>query len=109
MAVIDDLNRLAGLDVVYLRKSIGGPTAEVFRGRLRQSLYGPWVFNASTGTNGAVGFVLGSPNQNWNSSENPNTGIIISIGNPIYQSPNAGVLTEYITLTSVIPQEFSTE
>jgi hypothetical protein len=109
MAVIDDLNRLAALDVVNLRRSIGGPTAEVFRGRLRQSLYGSWVFNASTGSNGAVGFVLGGPNQYWSSSETPATGIVISIMNLIYQPPNVNPLTEQIILTSVIPQEFSTE
>jgi hypothetical protein len=84
MAVSDDMNRLAAEDVVYLTRTIllggGGPT-EVFRGRLRQALNGNWVFNASTGQNGVVGFDLGHPGRmsSWSSSESPTTGVQVFI------------------------------
>jgi hypothetical protein len=106
MAAIDDMNRLAAMDVVYLRRTFGGST-EVFRGRLRQSLTGSWVFNSSTGQNGAVGFILGGVGQNWTSTDYPSGGITIQIPFPIFQSPNVGSVTEYVILTSVIPAEFT--
>ena len=105
MAVIDDMNRLAALDVVYLRRSFG-ISSEVFRGRLRQSLTGTWVFNTSTGQNGAVGFTLGGVGQNWNSGESPASGIQVSITNTLFQAPNLPTMYEWITLTSIIPTEF---
>src|SRR5215469_2351462 len=115
MAVSDDLNRLAAQDVVYLTNSVPGGASEVYRGRLRQALNGNWVFNASTGQNGVVGFVLGNSMQmpagliaNWSSSESPATGIQVSIS---YEAPDpraAGVVPiETILLTTVIPGDFA--
>src|SRR5215471_7259868 len=104
MAVIDDVNRLAAMDVVYLSRTFGQST-EVFRGRLHQSLSGSWVFNSSTGQNGAVGFVLGLVNSgSWLSSETPSSGITVSITNVLY-SQNINILYERIVLTNVIPVE----
>jgi hypothetical protein len=82
-----------------------GPT-EVFRGRLRQALSGDWVFNASTGQNGVVGFMLGSVGSNWNSSESPATGLQITITFQLAATaPNP--INEVIVLTSVIPTDFA--
>ncbi len=117
MAVTDDLNRLAAQDVVYLTKmsilpaglapsssGIAGAT-EVFRGRLRQALNGDWVFNASAGQNGVVGFMLGTTGQNsWSSSETPATGLQITI---TFGPGMAGTMNEVIVLTSVIPTDFA--
>jgi hypothetical protein len=109
MAVSDDLNRLAAQDVVYfLRYTYGGgpPSArEVFRGRLRQSLTSQWVFNASTGQNGVVGFILGGVGPTWSSSESPSSGIQVTINNAILSGNPA--LIEQIVLTSLIPVEFT--
>ena len=108
MAVADDLNRLAAQDVVYLTRFTVGQVfsaKEVFRGRLRQALNGDWVFNASTGQNGVVGFNLGQTGQNWSSSEAPASGIVVTIPNAILASPAA--LTEMITLTTLIPADFT--
>jgi hypothetical protein len=108
MAVSDDLNRLAAQDVVYLRRYMAGGVAEVFRGRLRQALNGEWVFNAFTGQNGVVGFILGLPqSQTWTSSESPSSGIQVTISLPVYSAPNLSPLVEYIVLTTVIPPEFT--
>ena len=118
MAVIDDLNRLAAQDVVYLTNNMnaaagGGAVAtEVFRGRLRQALNGNWVFNASTGQNGVVGFDLGGvggAGSQWNSAESPATGIQVTIDYTVNQSnpPFTTGLMEHVTLTNVIPADFS--
>jgi hypothetical protein len=108
MAVSDDMNRLAAQDVVYLKRYMAGGVAEVFRGRLRQALNGEWVFNASTGQNGVVGFILGySQQQSWTSSESPSGGIQVSLSLPVYSAPNLSPLVEYTVLTTVIPLEFT--
>lgn len=114
MALADDLNKLGAQEVVYLTRTFEGPAAgggltgsrEVFRGRLRQALNGDWVFNASTGQNGVVGFVLGGVDQNsWTSSESPATGLQITID---FEWSIAGqTLTEVIVLTNVIPTDFA--
>ena len=106
MAVIDDVNRLAAQDVVYLARLSGG-VVEVFRGRLRQSLNGAWVFNASTGQNGVLGFVLGGVSSNWTSSEFPDSGLTIVINLILLSAPKLPTLTEQISLTSVIPGAFT--
>ena len=109
MAVADDLNRLVAQDIVYLSRSfnaVGVNAAsgasgakEVFRGRLRQALNGNWIFNAFTGQNGVVGFNLGQLQPNWGSFESPGSGIQVNIANP--------ALNEIITLTTLIPSDFS--
>jgi hypothetical protein len=108
MALSDDLSRLAAQDVVYLSRyfmvNLPGAT-EVFRGRLRQALDGNWVFNASTGQNGVVGFNLGQPGTNWSSSESPGAGIQVSI--TINQMVPGQPLVERILLTNVIPAVFT--
>lgn len=105
MALNDDLSRLAAQDVVYLTRCIlSDSLKEVFRGRLRQALNGNWVYNASTGQNGAVGFDLGPTGGSWSSSESPSTGIQISISYPAGQVPATG---ETILLTTVIPSDFA--
>jgi hypothetical protein len=108
MAVADDVNRLAALDVVYLSRSIlgsGNSTAtQVFRGRLRQTLLSNWVFNAFTGQNGVVGFDLGGVTGNWSSSESPATGIQVMISNSLSTTP---AIVERIFLTPVIPTDFT--
>ena len=110
MAVSDDLNRLAAKDVVYLSRTIllggGGPT-EVFRGRLRQALNGNWVFNASTGQNGVVGFDLGHhPGRmsSWSSSESPTTGIQVFIS---HEGPPGVPFSTIIVVSTVIPSDFT--
>ena len=111
MAVSDDLNRLATQDLVYLSRSIqGGPnqissSKEVFRGRLRQALTGNWVFNASIGQNGVVGFDLGPATEMWGSGESPAAGLQVNISTPLLGGP--APLTEMITLTTLIPTDFT--
>jgi hypothetical protein len=111
MALIDDLNRLAAQDVVYLSRTLlNGPT-EVLRGRLRQALNGNWVFNASTGQNGAVGFDLGpagAGGNQWSSSESPAGGIQVFISySPPPPMGGGPPFTENILLTTLIPQDFA--
>jgi|SRR5262249_46969188 len=125
MAVPDDLNRLAAQDVVYLTRRFSGQagnsglpiasSTEVFKGRLRQALNGDWVFNAFTGQNGVVGFVLGtvgSVNPLWNSSESPASGLQVTI-TTAFSSVVGGVgnvipvLTEVIVVTTLIPIDFT--
>jgi len=122
MALTDDLNRLAAQDIVYLTRTFsampmgmagGGPgSTEVFRGRLRQALDGNWVFNASTGQNGVVGFMLGSVNPNsWNSSESPASGLQVTITFNVFvvmvPTQQLQAMTEVIVLTTLIPTDFA--
>jgi len=118
MAVSDDLNRLAAQDVVYLTRTLSTgqspASTDVFRGRLRQALNGDWVFNASTGQNGVVGFVLGSVGPSWTSSESPATGIEVTITFQVVPSviqplpnPNTQPVNEIIVLATVIPSDFT--
>jgi hypothetical protein len=121
MALADDLNKLATQDVVYLTRTfsgmgIQGPqghgSTEVFRGRLRQALNGDWVFNASTGQNGVVGFVIGSINQNsWISSESPASGLQVTVTfnalMVIVPNQENQAVTEVVVLTNVIPADFT--
>lgn len=108
----DDLQKLAAEDVVYLSKTltpaIGSPaevSTEVFRRRLRQALSGEWVFNASTGQNGAIGVILGQV-ETWSasSSESPVTGIVVTLQKLI--GGGSGTV-ERIDLTTLIPSEFA--
>ena len=124
MAVIDDLNRLAALEVVYLTRQVLVPagatspaitgTTEVFRGRLRQALSGDWVFNTSTGQNGVAGIVLGPVAAAWASSESPAAGLQVTITTTlntaglgtaaaIGQTP----INEVVVLTTVIPADLA--
>jgi hypothetical protein len=109
MAVSDDLNRLAAQDIVYLSRFIQGgqnsASKQVFRGRLRQALSGNWVFNASIGQNGVVGFDLGPATEIWGSGESPAAGIQVNISTPIL--PSNPPFTEMITLTTLIPTDFT--
>src|SRR5260370_18260148 len=124
MALNDDLNRLAAQDVVYLTRTSSAPgvaatgSTQVFRGRLRQALNGDWVFNASTGQNGVVGFILGGVGQNsWNSSESPAAALQITItfafsimlmggiGGPM-GGLMQGTMNEVIVLTTLILPDF---
>lgn len=86
-------------------------STEVFAGRLRQALSGDWVFNASTGQNGVVGFMLGGVNQNsWTSAESSASGLqvtatinaVVGIAGAVLQT-----LAEVIVLTNVIPTDFA--
>ena len=108
MAVIDDLNRLAAQDVVYLSRNLSGPglsASQVYRGRLRQALLGDWVFNASTGQNGVVGLMLGGVTPNWTSGETPVGGIRVIITTTIIAGNPP--LNEIINLTTLIPTDFT--
>src|SRR5438093_13655959 len=108
MAVADDLNKLAAEDVVYLSRTLrtmSHSSTEVFRGRLRQALNGDWVFNASTGQNGVVGFLLGGVG-NWSSSESPATGLQITMTFLLLQRVGP-VLDEVIVMTTVRPSAFT--
>ena len=112
MAVIDDMNRLAAQDVVYLMMNLGPgtPPYELYRGRVRQALDGSWVFNASTGQNGVVGFDLGTVTDQWASSEIPAAGIQVTIPYNVYTSPPPSPpipLVERITLMTVLPTHFT--
>jgi hypothetical protein len=106
VALTDDLNKLAAQDVVYVTRKVGNGPTEVFRGRLRQALNGDWVFNASTGQNGVMGFILGGVSPSWNSSESPTTGLQITVSFPTNPGIVAG-FNEVIVLTSVIPTDFA--
>ena len=119
MAVADYLNRLATQDVLYLTRytqtGSGSSVRDVFRGRLRQALNGDWVFNASTGQNGVVGFILGAvttkpvdPNQGgpvWSSGETPSGGIQVTISITLFPTPEP--FTEITTLSTLIPADFT--
>ncbi len=110
MAVADDLNKLAAEDVVYLSRTLrtmNQSSTEVFRGRLRQALNGDWVFNASTGQNGVVGFLLGSNLNNWGSSESPTAGLQVTAIFTVLLATGVPTLSEYIVLTNVIPADFA--
>ncbi len=124
MAVSDDLNRLAAQDVVYLTRTLsvgaggqGNGSTEVFRGRLREALNGDWVFHASAGQNGVVGFMLGGVGQNsWGSSESPATGLQITITfalSMMLMGPGGmaammqGTMNEVIVLTTLIPTDLT--
>jgi hypothetical protein len=118
MTVYDDLKRLAAEDVVYLTFSPAvqgpvvpplageGPAAAgagstvtfIYRGRLRQTVDGSWVFNSSTGVNGVAGIVLGQGQSSWTSSESPGSGIEV----------DASVTTGQILITNVVPGELVT-
>src|SRR5437660_2525951 len=119
MALTDDLNKLAAQDVVYLTRTStlivpglgAGPavtgSTEVFRGRMRQALNGNWVFNASTGQNGVVGFDLGHhPGRmsSWSSSESPTTGIQVFIS---HEGPPGVPFSTIIVVSTVIPSDFT--
>jgi hypothetical protein len=83
MAVQDDLRRLTQVDSIYLGYSVlnmmGSPFTSWFKGRLQQANDGNWIVR-SVSTDGAVsGFQLGLVQQNWQSTETPNTGITVSI------------------------------
>lgn len=138
MALNDDLNRLAQDAVVYLTQQYstpgsimaadGGqnnPPTVVYRGRLRQSLSGDWVFNTSVGTNGVAAIVLSTGTGSWYSNETPAGGIQVTAswmlmagtggplvlnGAPVVDGSNGqevqiGTLLETITLSDVIPSD----
>jgi hypothetical protein len=109
MAVVDDLNRLAAEDIVYLQYSLGGegPPMAAYRGRLRQSLNGEWVFVASADQSGVIGFVLGPIGSEWESSESPDEGITISLTRALAFSGHNAALSEFVLLTSLIPKQFA--
>jgi hypothetical protein len=130
MAVQDDLRRLTQVDSIYhgysvmlTSTTVSYPFTSWFKGRLQQANDGSIVRSVST--DGAVsGFQLGSVQQNWQSTETPNTGITVSI--PINQTvlvpagpPPAGPLgpqqpggpvqitTGTIVLQQQLPQELT--
>jgi hypothetical protein len=103
MAVIDDVRKLAELDVVYLTSAPPGIFPQVvYRGRLHQALDGNWVFNTFTGPNGVMGLALGGVGAAWASQETPNQGIIVTIA---YPQPGGGSVV--VSLLSVLPAEFN--
>jgi hypothetical protein len=125
MAVADDLRTLATEDVVYLTKQIGiapQPTAppsqlEVFKGRLRQTGQGEWVFTSFTGQSGLVGLTLGTVQPDWTSSETPSQGLEVRIpvvvvpanyiSSGIFGTVQIPAIIHVITLTTVIPSDFA--
>jgi hypothetical protein len=116
MAVLDDVKSLAAEDVVYLSRSFrdamqGSSSIEVYRGRLRQALDGNWVFNASVGQNGILGYVLGVVDGSWQSSESPAGGLRVDITRQAFSIAVGPMppqfITELLTVSSVIPAEFA--
>jgi hypothetical protein len=124
MAVADDLRSLATEDVVYLTKQIGfpygaaQPQLEVFKGRLRQTAQGEWVFTSFTGQSGVVGLILGPAQGDWSSSQPPGQGIevlipVVAVHFPPLASDDGTVtinvppIRQWITLTTVIPSDFA--
>jgi hypothetical protein len=105
MAVTDDLHKLAEEDVVFLSSSFNNGFTEVYRGRLRQALDGTWVFNAFTGQNGIVGFMLGIPTPFWTSSESPASGLQINMPYPV--GTTLGSLTQSVVLSTLMPASFT--
>ena len=108
MALPDDLNRLAQQDVAYLTTGLSGVhpgSTTIYRGRLHQALSGNWIFNTSTGQNGAAGINLGVPTDNWSSDDTPAGGLSITIVNTILFPPTR--VTETIMLMNVIPADLA--
>lgn len=109
MALSDDLNQLALQEVVYLTRILSGQgvtSTTIFRGRLHQALSGNWVFNTSTGQNGVAGINLGQPTTTWSSTNNPKTGLQVTLSNQIL--PIAVTqLNEFIAITNVIPEDLA--
>lgn len=131
MAIADHLKSLAAENVVYLVRRMGGwgdQQLEVFRGRLRQTVQGEWVFTTGTGQNGVVGLTLGQVQQgmgeqDWTSAETPDRGIEVTIPLvlasrqhiPIFD-PSTGSTSgavdippviQPVTLTTVIPSDLT--
>ena len=116
MAVEDDLRRLSQLDSIYLGFGVGvDPSSSVigwYKGRLQQANDGSWIFR-SISTDGTVcGFQLGKVTANWQSSETPSSGIMVTIqiiyqqqligGQPITTIPFGGV-----ALQQQLPEELT--
>jgi hypothetical protein len=107
MAVEDDLRRLTQVDSIYLGYSVvlsfGQSITSWFKGRLQQANDGSWIVR-SVSTDGAVsGFQLGPVQQNWQSTETPNTGITVSI--PINLNVPQQVNPIQITTGSIVLQQ----
>jgi hypothetical protein len=108
MAVADDLQKLAALDVCYLSATwVTIPPVMLLQGRLRETVTGDWVFSTSLGQSGVVGFDLGAPTAAWTSSESPATGLQV-IANYILPSASTGPpLQSVLILSSVLSPIFS--
>jgi hypothetical protein len=114
MAVEDDLRRLTQVDSIYLGYSVvlsfGQSITSWFKGRLQQANDGSWIVR-SVSTDGAVsGFQLGPVQQNWQSTETPNTGITVSIPinlNVPQQVNPIQITTGSIVLQQQLPQELT--
>jgi hypothetical protein len=108
MAVADDLQKLAALDVCYLSAAwVTTPAVMYLQGRLRESVKGEWVFSTSLGQSGVVGFDLGSETTNWTSSESPATGLQVNVNYPVNLGGLTPVLQVVLTLSSVLSAVFS--
>ncbi|MGA9677787.1 MAG: hypothetical protein WBR28_21930 [Mycobacterium sp.] len=112
MAVADDLQKLAALDVCYLAAPwVTTPAVMYLQGRLRESVKGNWVFTTSLGQSGVVGFDLGTQTTNWTSSESPATGLQVNVNYTVtlFSGGLAGTaqLSIVLTLSSVLSPVFS--
>ena len=114
---VKELNIYLGYSV----QNLGSSFTSWFKGRLQQVNDGTWIVR-SVSTDGAVsGFQLGSVQQNWQSTETPNTGITVSIPinlnvpsgppGPFGPQPGEGnpvqVTTGTIVLQQQLPQELT--
>jgi hypothetical protein len=90
--------------------SFGQSITSWFKGRLQQANDGSWIVR-SVSTDGAVsGFQLGPVQQNWQSTETPNTGITVSIPinlNVPQQVNPIQITTGSIVLQQQLPQELT--
>jgi hypothetical protein len=102
------------VDSIYLGYSVvlsfGQSITSWFKGRLQQANDGSWIVR-SVSTDGAVsGFQLGPVQQNWQSTETPNTGITVSIPinlNVPQQVNPIQITTGSIVLQQQLPQELT--
>ena len=108
MAVQDDLRRLTQLDSILLgwaTYNVGATVVVWYKGRLLQANDATWLFRSISGDGTIVGFQLGGQGQNWTSSENPGTGIIVQIPISIPQpAPTPALLVAMASLQQELPQ-----
>jgi hypothetical protein len=115
MAVEDDLIRLSQMDSIYFGFGVGvDPTSSVigwYKGRLQQANDGSWIFRSISADGTVCGFQLGAVTTNWQSSETPVTGVVVTIqivstqqlaGQPPVVTPFAGAV-----LQQQLPQELT--
>jgi hypothetical protein len=115
MAVEDDLIRLSQMDSIYVSISVQNmsgifPFVSWFKGRLQQANDGNWIDRSVSQDGAIIGFQLGPVLQNWQSSETPDTGLMVQA--PLMLNISMGAQQESLaigwwTLQQQLPQELT--